>query len=358
MFYFLKSNFFGRTYYAFKAHHGIEAKMVIFIAGIQKNITRPIKKAEIEAIHQGLEAGQSFLAIAEKYQVKEEDVLYLKSHPDCDVPYKNLQELKQSIAPYSFIVKKKDCYDLPDKTYKKVIVDLTDEQKRLYEELKSEYITMFYDSEVTVHQKIALYTRLSQIVGGFLPYTDEVSGAQEIMPTDKVNPKVDAVIKELEEASFPVLITTRFRAEARYLKDRLIKAYPTLNVDLVIGGISNKDAILDRYKNGKLDILVANEKIIAKGHNLQMGDTIITYSQGYSTETREQREDRIHRDGQLSKKCLYIDIIGRDTIDMEVYAVVRAGRKLLEYMTTKGVGEFLTTHSDEFIKEFQEDSDE
>lgn len=367
MFYFLKPNFFGRNYYAFKAHFGIEAKMTILIRSKsldpsaepkEQEVTRPLHKNEIALIHEKLSSGTPFLEVAKDYGMKPEDVLYLQSHPECDVPYKNLAELKASIAPYTFIVKKKDCYDLPDKTYKKVLIELTDEQKRLYTELKEEYITKFYDSEVSIRQKIALYIRLSQIVGGFLPYEDEATGAIELRPTDKTNPKVEAVLHELNEATYPLLITTRFRAEARNLYQQIQKHKPELVSALLLGDVIGKDKIREDYKQGKIDILIANEKMVARGYNLQNGDTIITYSQGYSAMIRSQREDRIHRDGQKSNKCLYIDIIGSGTIDLDIYAVIKQGHNLLEYMTNKNVKEFLTSHSEDVKLEFGGQEDE
>lgn len=352
MFYFLQPNFFGRTYYSFKAHYGIEAKMEIFIKGRAQKITKPLSKREIASVQTMLNDGVHFLEVADKVGLKPEDVLYLKSNPDCTVPYKNLMELKKTIAPYAFFARKKDCYDLPDKTYEKVLVQATDEQTRLYNDLSNEYITQFYDSEVSVQQKVALYIRLSQITGGFLPYEDEETGAKEIRPTDKTNPKLDMVLQKMEEATYPLIITTRFRAEAQMLYAKLSEKHKDKRVELVLGGRSTNERVIEDYKKGLVDILVANERMIQEGHNLQNGDTIYRYSFGYSIKVNEQLEDRIHRDGQKSDKVLYLYFIMEDTIDEEIYASLQAGKSLLEYMRDTSVKEFLTTKSEERKKEF------
>lgn len=357
MFYFLKPNFFDRTYFAFKAHFGIEAQLEIFINGSSRRITKPASRKELLQVHESLARGEHFLAIAEKMHIRPEDVMYLKSHPECEVPYKNLAELKQSIAPYAFFAHKKDCYDLPPKTYEKVVVALTKEQRRLYDDLKEEYITQFYDSEVTVSQKVALYTRLSQIAGGFLPYEDE-SGYKEVRPTDKTNPKLQAVLSKLDEASFPLIVTTRFRAEAQMLYTEISKARDDLRVELVLGGVKDRDTIMDDAEKGLVDVLVANEKIISKGYNLQEGDTIYRYSYSYSVEDNEQLEDRIQRDGQKSDKCLYVHFIAQDTLDEEIYVAVKNGKKLLDYMRDSSVKDFLTVKDAEVTEEFKEDRDE
>lgn len=353
MFYFLKPDFFGRTFYSFKAHFGIEAVMQIYVKGVERKITKLATRTDIRRIRKLLEEGESFLAIAEKTNVRPEDVLYLQAHPDCEVPYKNLSELKKTIAPFAFYARKKDCYDLPPKTYEKIIVELTKEQRRLYEDLKNEYITQFYDAEVSVAQKVALYTRLSQIAGGFLPYEDE-EGVKEIRPTDKSNPKMDALVHKLNEATYPVLVTTRFRAEATELKARIEKSYPELNVKLLLGGVKGRDSILEDYKKGLVDVLVANEALIHEGHNLQMGDTIYRYSYGYSIKINEQLEDRIHRDGQLSDKCLYVFFIAENTLDEEIYVALQSGKSLLDYMRDRTIKEFLTVKSEDAVKEFKQ----
>jgi len=357
MFYFLKPNFFNMTYFAFKAHFGIEVKMEIFVKGVNRKITRPITRIEIEGIHKSLKDGAHFLEVAEKYNIRPEDVMYLQAHPDCEVPYKNLDELKRLIAPYAFFARKMDCYDLPPKTYKKVVVPLTKEQRRLYDDLKNEYITQFYDSEVSVKQKIALYTRLSQIAGGFLPYEDE-TGYKEVRPTDKTNPKLQALLSSLDEASFPLIVTSRFRAEAQMLHEEIAKKRPDLRVELVLGGVKGRDKIMDDAEKGAVDVLVANEKIISKGFNLQEGDTIFRYSYGYSVEDSEQLEDRIQRDGQKSDKCLYVHFIAQNTLDEEIYVSVKSGKKLLEFMRDTSVKEFLTTKDATVEEEFKEDRDE
>jgi len=354
MFYFLKPNFFSRTYYSFKAHFGIEAKMEIFIQGKGRVITKPLTQKDIAKIHEELNAGIPFLSIAEKTGARPEDILYLKANPDCLVPYKNLAELKRTIAPHAFFARKAECYDLPPKTYQKVLVELTKEQERLYNELKSEYITKFYDSEVEVSQKIALYIRLSQIAGGFLPYEDEATGYKQLLPTDKVNPKIEAVLSKMEEATYPLIITARFRAEAEALYTVVKDKHKDKRVELVLGGRRTNDSVIEDYKAGKVDVMIANETMIQEGHNLQIGSTIYRYSYGYSIKVNEQLEDRIHRDGQKSDKILYVFFIAEGTMDEEIYAALRAGKSLLEYMRGTSVKEFLTSHSPEHTEEFHE----
>ena len=52
------------------------------------------------------------------------------------VGYQRLDELAESLKPFSYRVLKDDCLDLPPKTYMKRVIQLTPEQKKVYEQMK------------------------------------------------------------------------------------------------------------------------------------------------------------------------------------------------------------------------------
>ena len=52
------------------------------------------------------------------------------------VGYHNLAELAEKLKPFSYRVLKDDCLDLPPKTYMKRVIQLTSEQKRVYDQMK------------------------------------------------------------------------------------------------------------------------------------------------------------------------------------------------------------------------------
>src|SRR6056300_1183761 len=54
------------------------------------------------------------------------------------VGYRNLGELSEKLKPFSYRCLKDDCLDLPKKTFMKRIIQLTDEQKKLYKQMKEQ----------------------------------------------------------------------------------------------------------------------------------------------------------------------------------------------------------------------------
>lgn len=349
MFEFLKPGYFDRSYYSFKAHYGLQRKVDMWQGPVQRSVTMPLKAEEIKEIRDTALA-KDIESVCAKYNITERDVRYLLDNPDCNVPYKYLGELKESIQKDAFFVAKDDCLDLEPKIYKRRIIPMDDEQLRLYTELEEQYITEFEGQEVSVLNKLTLYTRLSQIAGGFIPYEDEETGVWSPVLIGK-NPKAEVLIEELMLCDYPCIVVTRFTAEANYLYELIQQKLPSLSVGIYIGARKEPKDPIEAFKEGQLHVLVANERMISKGHNLQNAHNVFFYSNSYSLEDREQTEDRIHRKGQ-TEKCLYMDLILEGSIDMKVYSALKMKKKLLDYIRDKDVKEFLTEVTDDMQQEF------
>jgi SNF2 family DNA or RNA helicase len=82
--------------------------------------------------------------------------------------YTNLDELENRLKTFSYRVRKKDCLDLPDKVYVQRYIELTDEQKQMYSDLKRKAMTIIHDETVSFNNKLTEVLRLHQITCGFL----------------------------------------------------------------------------------------------------------------------------------------------------------------------------------------------
>ena len=56
--------------------------------------------------------------------------------------FKNLGELSDKLQPFSYRVLKEDCLDLPDKIFIKSQIQLSPDQRKLYEQMKKEAIAI------------------------------------------------------------------------------------------------------------------------------------------------------------------------------------------------------------------------
>ena len=88
------------------------------------------------------------------------------------VGYRNLGELSEKIKPFSKRILKRDCLDLPAKSFIKHSVELTQEQKKVYQQMKKEAIAFLdgkMQSSATVMTQLM---RLHQITCGHFTADD------------------------------------------------------------------------------------------------------------------------------------------------------------------------------------------
>ena len=340
MFEFLEHDYFNRGYYAFKANYVMQQKLQIYQGNVLRTIQTPIK--DLQKIRAILKQEHGDLRVRCEYGISDLDILYIKQHPEMTTPYKYLGELKAQMQKVAFFKRANECFDLPPKIYKTVIVPMNKEQKAAYEQLENEFLTEYEGKSLTVLNKITLYTRLSQLAGGFLPFTDEDTNVTTVTQIGTENVKAEMLANEMEEGDFPCIIVTRFTAEAEYLYNYLSSRFKEKRVGLFIGPHKVPASPIESFKNGELDILIANERMISKGHNLQLSHTIYFYSVSYSLEDRDQTEDRICRYGQ-TEKCIITDFVTENSIDMKVYAALREKKNLLDYFRNTTIKEDLCT---------------
>ena len=86
--------------------------------------------------------------------------------------FKNLQELSDKLKPFSYRVLKEDCLDLPDKVYMKREIQLTAEQKKLYEQMRKEALAKLNGKTVTTMTALTQLMRLHQITCGHFSADD------------------------------------------------------------------------------------------------------------------------------------------------------------------------------------------
>jgi len=342
MFEFLEPGFFGMDFFSFKMRYGIERKMSV--PGTSRSFYRKIKKSEIDSVHGYHKIGKSVEDIAAIMSIAESSVRFLLDNPHIRAPYKNLEQLKAKIAPVSVIVKKSDCLDLPPKIYEELRVTMSVDQARVYKEMKRELFSEYEGRELTALNKISLILRLQQITGGFFPCTNPEDDSKELVPIGKTNPKIEALISNMDEcADRPVIISARFTSEVLALRNTLRERLEDERVECIYGNtpIAERRELRDAFERNEIDIFIVSPLLVRRGFNFQNCHIMYLYSNDYSLETREQLEDRIHRDGQLSNTIVYKDIIMKGTVDEQVLAILRDKRDLLEYMREASLEAFL-----------------
>ena len=115
------------------------------------------------------------------------------------VKFRNLKNLGEKVSPHSYRILKKDCLDLPEKSFVKREVELSDEQKQAYAEMKVNATTMLKGQSATALNVLTQLIRLHQITCGHMK-TDE----GEII--NLKNSRLDELMQILGETTGKVII--------------------------------------------------------------------------------------------------------------------------------------------------------
>jgi len=79
--------------------------------------------------------------------------------------YKNLEELAEKLKTFSYRVLKKDCLDLPDKIYMKRVISLTEEQQKVYKQMKEKALAELNGEKMTT---VNALTQLMRVAADYL----------------------------------------------------------------------------------------------------------------------------------------------------------------------------------------------
>jgi len=233
--------------------------------------------------------------------------------------YKNLGELSDRLKPFSFRILKDDCLDLPPKTFMKRIVQLSDEQKKVYTQMKKIALAELNGKIVTTANVITQLMRLHQITCGHFKSDD---GTTQLLK----NNRLDELLDVLEEIEGKAVIWAHYRYDIEVIVNALTKKFGEGTVVTYFGDTSTDDrqkAIkLIQDPESKVRFIVGTPQTGGYGITLTGASTMIYYSNGYDLEKRQQSEARIDRIGQ-TKNMTYIDIIAEDTVDEKIVSALK-----------------------------------
>jgi SNF2 family DNA or RNA helicase len=235
------------------------------------------------------------------------------------VGYRNLGELSEKLKPFSYRVLKDDCLDLPKKTYTKRIIELTDEQKKVYKTMKQQAIAFLNGKMITTATVITQMMRLHQITCGHFKSDDGT------IQTIKNN-RIDQLMEVLEEMEGKAVIWAHYRYDIQSIVETVSKKYGENSVVTYYGDTSTDDRQKAIKKiqdpNSPVRFIVGTPQTGGYGITLTGASTMIYYSNGYDLEKRQQSEARIDRIGQ-EKPMTYIDIIAEGTVDDKIVQSLR-----------------------------------
>jgi SNF2 family DNA or RNA helicase len=234
--------------------------------------------------------------------------------------YKRLPELAKKLEKFSYRVLKKDCLDLPEKVFTKRLIELSEEQKKIYRQMKEMALATLGDGKImSTVNVITQLMRLHQITCGHFKADDGTI-------KNLKNNRVDSLMQLLEETEGKVIIWANYREDIKNIVQSLKKAYGDASTVEYHGGVDatlRQDNIaLFQEENGPARYFVGNAQTGGYGITLTAANTVVYYSNSYDLEKRLQSEDRAHRIGQTGS-VTYVDLIAENTVDERIVKALR-----------------------------------
>lgn len=213
----------------------------------------------------------------------------------------------EQIADVCISMKAKDYLQMPERIDTVQSVELSNKERKLYNELERDYILESEDDGTIVAQSGAsLSQKLLQLSNGAV-YTDE----QDVRQVH--DSKLDKLEEIVEEAQGqPILLFYNFKHDKERILERFEQA-------VVLGS----DGYKEQWDKGNIEILLAHPASAGHGLNLQQGGHIIVwFGLTWSLELYQQANARLYRQGQDDTTIIH-HIMTDDTIDQRIYKALQ-----------------------------------
>lgn len=238
------------------------------------------------------------------------------------VGFKNTKILKDQLEKYS-LRRTKELLDLPEKTVIDQYIDMNDDQKKFYENIKNGIISQVDKVKITQASLLAMVTRLRQ-----------ATACPQILTSENISSaKLDQAVElseQIIEGGNKVVIFSTFKESANQLFERLRQYNPLLCTGDVDDDLINRNIELFQ-NNDENKIFIATWQKMGTGVTLTAASYAIFIDTPWTAGVYEQAQDRIHRIG--SKKPVFIyNLIATDTIDERVLELVNDKAALSDYI--------------------------
>lgn len=216
------------------------------------------------------------------------------------------QQIYDKISDITISMKSTDHLKMPELISTQLAVELSEAEKKKYEELKKDLILQLPDGEITAANAASLSGKLSQMANGAV-YSDDES-VLEIHQR-----KLDALEDIIESANGkPVLVAYWFRHDLERIKKRFD-----------VREIKTAKDIAD-WNHGSIPIAVIHPASAGHGLNLQQGGSaLVWFGITWSLELYQQTNARLWRQGQSAETVVITHIIAKDTIDERIIKALK-----------------------------------
>jgi SNF2 family DNA or RNA helicase len=250
-----------------------------------------------------------------------------------------LDELNRHIKPFILRRLKKDVLkELPPKIEHKLVVEMTEEQKKLYaaysssakNEISREIRNNgFNKSKIKI---FSILTRLRQICCDPSVFVEGFSGE-----SGKMLALYD-ILSESMDQGHKVLIFSQFTSVLKNIAKMLDK--DEIKYLYLDGNTKSEDrmALTKKFNGGSINIFLISLKAGGTGLNLTGADTVIHFDPWWNPAVEEQATDRAHRIGQ-KKNVEVIKLLSKGTIEEKIFNLQEKKKEIINNVINQDMNE-------------------
>lgn len=247
------------------------------------------------------------------------------------IKYRNTDVLKKSIAPYTSVVLRADCEELPPVQFDIRTIELEATQSKAWHDCRRKETSFFLDRGARdIADGGAALIKLQQIEGGFWKQDQTI---EELVSTES-NPKFQAVKDEVEQHEGQVIVWCIFRHEV----ERVAKIFGD-SACVLYGGTSDRQRVIDSFRRGTYKVAVCQPQAVGEGQDFSTATKIVWFSQTPDAIVRSQANERATSMGKSSVQV--VDLIVPGGVDSRFRQLTEDKVVLADYMSREGMVEIL-----------------
>ena len=248
------------------------------------------------------------------------------------VGFKNMDELRERMAPFISVVTREDIKDMPSLNPDPRFISPTPEQMRVYRELHDKITVAIRNQEVSIGELATRITKLQQVFSGFV--IDEYKKVHRIPGR---NPRLEMLLEEFYRRSGKIVVWCQFQEDIDDACAALrLDGYKVAEYH---GRAKDKEDQLRAFKTDpKFKGLVAQYQAGARGRDMSEAGTILSYSHTFKARLRQQSLDRATK--IKGENVAVVDFICPGP-DKYILKVTSGRARLNDSLTGKGMQDLL-----------------
>lgn len=265
----------------------------------------------------------------------DEKTFSVKYHKKIKEEPEVIEDLNKRIKPFILRRKKSEVIkELPDKIEKTILVELSQEEKKVYKAYASYAVELiekkvkedeFKRSRIEI---LSYITKLRQLCLDPSIVMEDYNGI-----SSKIEALVEILCQSIEEGH-RILVFSQFTSVLKNIGKEIKKQ--NIKYSYLDGAVNAKNRMdmVDGFNNGNSSVFLISLKAGGTGLNLTSADIVVHFDPWWNPAVEDQATDRAHRIGQKNVVEV-IKLVAKGTIEEKIILLQEEKKKLIDNLIGK-----------------------